>query len=431
MEQALLLSATTAPSTSTNSSSRTNGTAVVVVSTNPTPTTTVPSSSVAVVDAPTVAKIVTSPPSLPTPTGLVIPLTRPPCPTPPLVSTTTATIHPGPTWYQSDRVAALERAVLSEWFDGSAAHRTEASYIEARERILALATTMPDQYVTGTMVRRTVAGDAGSLLRLHAFLTSHQMINRNAINESTPPPMLLLTAKPNRHKRAKISTNDWDDVMKWNVMQAVVEQSRTNRTPADHDPDWSAVAKSVGQGVTAAECEHLFRTMSIPTVHPKSDHHHPVVQDGSITPDVVASVSTTGTDPITTTTKSKMPPQDWIADLVNDVDPALRRAVTMAALSHTAGNNKNDLAQQQQQQQVPKAAVLGLMVRDAMDTAQEQEERVVEILSEVMELRMQRIESRLSTLDDVEDMLEAERVALELERRDLYTARCRHWFGGT
>ena len=363
----------------------------------------------------------------PPPTGLVIPLTQPPCPTPTSITTTTATIHPGPTWYQSDRVAALERAVLSEWFDGSAAHRTEASYMEARERILALATTMPDQYVTGTMVRRTVAGDAGSLLRVHAFLTSHQMINRNAINESTPPPMLLLTAKPNRHKRAKISTNDWDDVMKWNVMQAVVEQSRTNRTPADHDPDWSAVAKSVGQGVTAAECEHLFRTMSIPTVHPKSDHHHPVVQDGSITPDVVASVSTTGTDPITTTTKSKMPPQDWIADLVNDVDPALRRAVTMAALSHTAGNNKNDLAQQQ----VPKAAVLGLIVRDAMDTAQEQEERVVEILSEVMELRMQRIESRLSTLDDVEDMLETERVALELERRDLYTARCRHWFGGT
>jgi len=26
--------------------------------------------------------------------------------------------------------------------------------------------------------------------------------------------------------------------------------------------------------------------------------------------------------------------------------------------------------------------------------------------------------------------LEAERVALELERRDLYTARCRHWFQG-
>jgi SWI/SNF related-matrix-associated actin-dependent regulator of chromatin subfamily C len=34
-------------------------------------------------------------------------------------------------------------------------------------------------------------------------------------------------------------------------------------------------------------------------------------------------------------------------------------------------------------------------------------------------------------LDDVEGILEAEKVALELERRDLYTARCRHWFGGT
>ena len=116
---------------------------------------------------------------------------------------------------------------------------------------------------------------------------------------------------------------------------------------------------------------------------------------------------------------------------VTDIHQSNNTAIHFSLISLSAqikiSNNKNDMMQQQ----VPKAAVLGLMVRDAMDTAQEQEERVVEILSEVMELRMQRIESRLSTLDDVEDMLETERVALELERRDLYTARCRHWFGGT
>ena len=36
----------------------------------------------------------------------------------------------------------------------------------------------------------------------------------------------------------------------------------------------------------------------------------------------------------------------------------------------------------------------------------------------------------VAMMDDVEGILEAERVALEMERRDLYTARCRHWFGG-
>jgi SWI/SNF related-matrix-associated actin-dependent regulator of chromatin subfamily C len=44
--------------------------------------------------------------------------------------------------------------------------------------------------------------------------------------------------------------------------------------------------------------------------------------------------------------------------------------------------------------------------------------------------RMEKLENRMALLDDIEGIIEAEKVALELERRDLYTARCRHWFGG-
>jgi SWI/SNF related-matrix-associated actin-dependent regulator of chromatin subfamily C len=43
---------------------------------------------------------------------------------------------------------------------------------------------------------------------------------------------------------------------------------------------------------------------------------------------------------------------------------------------------------------------------------------------------MKKLENRMAMMDDVEGMLEAEKTALELERRDLYTARCKHWFGG-
>ena len=48
---------------------------------------------------------------------------------------------------------------------------------------------------------------------------------------------------------------------------------------------------------------------------------------------------------------------------------------------------------------------------------------------DIVDLQIQRLENRVALLDDVEALLEAERVSLELERRDMYTARCRHWFG--
>ena len=287
--------------------------------------------------------------------------------------------------------------------------------------ILEMSNTIgPDHYLTATMVRRSIPGDAGSLLRLHAFLTSHSMINQNAINESAPTPMILMN-NHNSNKKAKVTTNDWDtdEGLKMNLMQAVVEYSRTMANSKDHvDMDWNAIATVVGHGVTGTECEHQFLTMSIPTEKNLNDNtlRSTTNMDGSITPDVV-SVSTTY-DPSSTIQQMQ---QNWMADLVNRVDPTVLRTVTTAALSSTNG----DLPQAQ------KAALLGCIVHDTVDMVQEQETRVVQILSEVMELRMQRIESRLSTLDDVEDMLEAERVALELERRELYTARCRHWFGGT
>ena len=80
---------------------------------------------------------------------------------------------------------------------------------------------------------------------------------------------------------------------------------------------------------------------------------------------------------------------------------------------------------------VQKAVILGLVVSQAVGKAKSEEEAVSRLLAEIVELRMQKLENRLSLLDDVEGMLDTERVCLELERRDLYTARCRLWFGGT
>ena len=76
------------------------------------------------------------------------------------------------------------------------------------------------------------------------------------------------------------------------------------------------------------------------------------------------------------------------------------------------------------------ASLLGLHVTQAVENARGHEIELGLRLSKLLDARMQKLENRMAMLDDVEGILEAEKVALEMERRDLYTARCRHWFGG-
>ena len=75
------------------------------------------------------------------------------------------------------------------------------------------------------------------------------------------------------------------------------------------------------------------------------------------------------------------------------------------------------------------AGVLALVASHATERAKKEEDAVSHLLAELQEQRMQKLENRLAMLDDIEGVLEAERVVLEMERRDLYTSRCRHWFG--
>ena len=108
-----------------------------------------------------------------------------------------------------------------------------------------------------------------------------------------------------------------------------------------------------------------------------------------------------------------------LKNIIESAHPEVVKAATDAALAAT-----NDVSQAQ------KAGLLALVASEAACRAKKEEETVSRLLAELQEQRLQKLENRMALLDDVEGILEAERVALELERRDLYTARCRHWFGG-
>ena len=192
-------------------------------------------------------------------------------------------------------------------------------------------------------------------------------------------------------------------------MEAVVDESKKRRRLDDSISfvpiDWSIVAKRVGNGATASDCERVF--LSLPLEGESK-------MERSITPDGTSNEKDESTD------KAKMDVRENILkDIVGGSHPEVVKAATDAALKAT-----EHLAEAQ------KAAVLALVASEAALRAQKEEDAISRLLVELQEQRLQKLENRLALLDDVEGVLEAERVALELERRDLYTARCRHWFGG-
>jgi SWI/SNF related-matrix-associated actin-dependent regulator of chromatin subfamily C len=207
--------------------------------------------------------------------------------------------------------------------------------------------------------------------------------------------------------------------------KVLAEQSHLASPPAAAaiTVDWEAVSRRVGHGVRGKDCEREF--LALPMV-PETDASA-TAPDRPITPDSSSAVSGGERggkpDPAPLSGSpgaSGVTHQDVLQEILDGCDPDLAQAVTESALQMSGGSLKRAQA----------AGRAGLVLSQAVEVARSKEESVAHLLSELVDLRMKKLENRLALLDDIEGMLEAERVALDLERRDLYTARCRHWFGG-
>ena len=305
-------------------------------------------------------------------------------------------LPPMPEWYKKDGINEIERTMLPEWFDSSSSHRTPESYVKTREKIIEMSVTLSNRNVTNTMIRRSILGDAGSLQRLRSFLVNWGVINRDGINDSAPTTASL---RPGLKRSAKF-TNDMKDTL----ILAVTEQASKKRklmvSPTSPSPtlslDWEEIAAKVGSGVTAESCRETFMTA-------------PLKEETSNSMDV--------TDDSSPSSKSE---EELIQSLVANSNPEVVKKVCDAAMEASGFNSVETRA----------ASLLGLQLTQALETARGHEVDLAVKLSKLLDTRMQKLENRMAMMDDVEGILEAEKLALEMERRDLYTARCRHWFGG-
>jgi len=361
-----------------------------------------------------------------------------------LPTTTTITTPPqnAPSWYHPTTISTTEKSSLPEWFNSSAPHRTPTTYLSTRNQILNIyqaqlsssntttaaastttntttttsggtATTVQhqQQYLTPTAIRRCVPGDVGSMLRLHTFLCDWGLINGKDLGENAPSDLALRGGKSGTNKgkrkledvqrsvfwsKERLEELDGVVVKYVNVTQTtviggggVVEGVPQQQQQQQPSVDWDAVAKDIGDGVSAADCQRVFLD--------------PPPNDEVSVKIAKTSSSTSGFD---------------LTTILDGVHPDVLQATINASLKAT-----NDITEAR------KASIAGILASTAATKAHSEEEEIARTLMDILDQRMQRLENRVAILDDVEALLEAERVALELERRDMYTTRCRHWFG--
>ena len=294
-------------------------------------------------------------------------------------------------WYRKDQVSEVERSLLPEWFDSSAQHRTSDSYVKAREQILNMSLQLGNRFITNALIRRTVPGDAGSLNRLFHFLMSYGFINADAINDSTPTTAVL------RDTLKRSLPTKFEDAL----ADVILKKHKANPSGAI---DWQGVADEIGDGATAVDCQKGFLSLDLNLVLPTDSTERSITPDPSDKPDPKPGRRLGG----------------WsIGSILANTDDKVLIPTIETALEQT-----RDLVQARN------AVITSLIASQAALKAVAEEDALGQVLAELTEKRMQRLEKRIELLNDVEGMMEAERMALELERRDLYTARCRHWFGG-
>ncbi|GKY95591.1 hypothetical protein MPSEU_000520400 [Mayamaea pseudoterrestris] len=321
-----------------------------------------------------------------------------------------------PEWFKAQDVSDLEQSILFEWFDGSAFHRNEKSYLASRNRMIDMSNKLGGRYVTTTMIRRSIPGDVGSLTRLYNFLTAYGLINDLALNDSAPTPITLQESK------AKYR---WSEPLQYELLHIVVEESCKRRKLLDasssaFDPviDWDAVAKAVGHGVTSTDCERQFLAMPIADTFAE----RPITPEVTSLKSEMTELKHTPAEFEDDDAKSKLSLQQaFLQDILDRSDAKVVNVVVEAALRAESMGN---LACAQRN------GVAGLVAYQALQEAKRGEKTISKIMAEILNLRLKKLENRLGRLDDVEGLLESERAALELERRDLYTTRCRNWFGG-
>lgn len=92
-------------------------------------------------------------------------------------------------WFNFRKIHPIEKESLPEFFTNSNPSKTPALYVKYRNFLINAYRLNPNDYLTVTAARRTLAGDVGTIMRLHRFLSRWGLINYQVDAEVKPKPV--------------------------------------------------------------------------------------------------------------------------------------------------------------------------------------------------------------------------------------------------
>lgn len=89
-------------------------------------------------------------------------------------------------WFNMEEVHTIEKRSLPEFFDDSSRFKSEKSYKDTRNFMINTYRLSPAEYLTITAVRRNIALDVASIVKIHEFLEKWGLINYHVDRRSKP-----------------------------------------------------------------------------------------------------------------------------------------------------------------------------------------------------------------------------------------------------
>ena len=92
-------------------------------------------------------------------------------------------------WFDYNSIHSIEKRALPEFFSSDNESKTPEIYVGYRNFMIDTYRLSPVEYLSATAVRRNLAGDVCSILRVHAFLEQWGLVNYQVDSDSKPTPI--------------------------------------------------------------------------------------------------------------------------------------------------------------------------------------------------------------------------------------------------
>ena len=311
----------------------------------------------------------------------------------------------GNNWFRLDRVDELERRTLPEFFDGKSASKTPTSYTRMRNLIVTTYRESPGVHLSVTECRRHLAADVGSVVRLHQFLEHWGIINsvsdeRKAAAGTLEPrsggggATSVRSTLPMKPTAAGV----------WSPSETLQLIEALEAVNPGGDPSWDDIATQLGRRTEECICHFLALPIAEPYTLAASTPAAAEGGDGGAEADATgaatASAAATPSDPMLT----------QLAVLAAHVLPG----GGAAANGNSSADAKSISAARE---------AMGRVHANALAKRTEESAAMATLLGSAVDLQLQKLEMKLSHVDELTSLLHREREQLERLRHTVLAER--------